>query len=201
MIRSTAINIATPAAGIAPPSGVVDDDVERAAVVSGGFDCFYDLVLRGQQERHRVEVSGPGVCDRRDPVDARNDAVGRVEHTSQEVHDGRQDDQQHDRYSDPLEDHRGLLSATTAAFLAIPGRAPVITSNWALIALTAGSSGRRCSASTPSRAPASVASPREASSRSTRILVSAPASTITTTSASSTVRITSRVMPHHRTRR
>ena len=36
----------------------------------------------------------------------------------------------------------------------MPGSAPRMISNWALIALTAGSSGRRCSASTPSSAAA-----------------------------------------------
>ena len=58
----------------------------------------------------------------------------------------------------------GLLSATTAAFAAIPGIAPTMTSNWALIAWTAGSSGRRCSDSTVSSAPASVARSSEADS-------------------------------------
>ena len=43
----------------------------------------------------------------------------------------------------------------------MPGRAERITSNWALIAFTAGSSGRRCSASTPSSAPERVARPSE----------------------------------------
>ena len=90
---------------------------------------------------------------------ARQDAV-------QQVHDDRQQDDQQDRVSDPLERHCGLLSATIAAFAAIPGIAPRITSNCALIALTAGSSGRRCSDSTPSSAPASVASFFEVDSRS-----------------------------------
>ena len=85
----------------------------------------------------------------------------RVEHAAQQVHDDRQDDEQQDDVSDPPEGHRGLLSATTAALLAIPGSAPRMTSNWALIALTAGSSGRRCSASTPSSAVPSVARPSE----------------------------------------
>ena len=51
----------------------------------------------------------------------------------------------------------------------MPGMAPMITSNWALIAFTAGSSGRRCSASTPSSAVDSVASPFEIDSSRRRI--------------------------------
>ena len=43
----------------------------------------------------------------------------------------------------------------------MPGSAPRMMSNCALIAVTAPSSGRRCSASTPCRAEASVASPAE----------------------------------------
>ena len=60
---------------------------------------------------------------------------------------------------DPPEGHRGLLSATTAALAPMPGSADRMMSNWALIAFTAGSSGRRCSDSTVSSASASVARP------------------------------------------
>ena len=45
-------------------------------------------------------------------------------------------DEQHD-VADPPERHRGLLSATIAALRAMPGSAPRMTSNCALIALTA----------------------------------------------------------------
>ena len=46
-------------------------------------------------------------------------------------------------------------------------------SNWALIAVTAGSSGRRCSDSTPSSAPPSVARFLEIDSRRSRTTISA----------------------------
>ena len=69
----------TPAAGIVcPPSArVVDDHVERAAVVGDRLDRLLDLLLRGQQQRHRVEVLGPGRGARRDPVDAGDDRLAR----------------------------------------------------------------------------------------------------------------------------
>src|SRR6202044_664628 len=92
---------------------------------------------------------------------AGDNALGGIEHAAEQVDDHWENHQQQDGVSDPPEDHRGLLSATIAALLAIPGRAPRMMSNCALIALTAPSSGRRCSDSTPCRAVDSVASPSE----------------------------------------
>src|SRR4029077_3262357 len=118
---------------------------------------------------------------------ARDDAPRSVEHAAEQVDDDRHDDDEQDDVSDPPEDHRGLLSATTAALRAIPGSAPRITSNCPLIAVTAPSSGRRCSDSTPCNAPASAASPPEIDSRRLRTMISAAASTATTTTASTTL--------------
>ncbi len=61
--------------------------------------------------------------------------------------------------------------------------APVMISNCALIASTAGPSGARCSASTPSSAPDRVARPEEIESSRRRISISASARTATTTTA------------------
>src|SRR6185503_9978539 len=105
-----------------------------------------------------------------------------VEHAlEQEDHD-RQHDERDDDGDDP--GHRGLLSATMAALAPMPGSADRMMSNCALIALTAGSSGFRCSFSTISSAPASVASPVEMLRRRVRTSISAAASTTTTTTAS-----------------
>src|SRR2546421_84705 len=56
MIRTTATIMTTPAAGIVPPSRVVDDPVERAAVVGGRLDRPDDLLLGGQEQRDGVQV-------------------------------------------------------------------------------------------------------------------------------------------------
>src|SRR6185436_12193069 len=109
----------------------------------------------------------------------------------QEVDHDRHDDDQQDDVADPPDGHEGLLSATMAAFAAMPGSAPRIVSNWALIALTDGSSVRRCSDSTISSAPASVASVSEVECRRRRTSISAAASTATTTTASRMLRTTS----------
>src|SRR4029077_15408000 len=126
---------------------------------------------------------------------AGDDAPGGGEDAVEQIDDDRHDDEQQHDVPDPPEDHRGLRSATTAAFLAIPGSAPRMTSNWALIAFTAGSSGRRCCDSTPCKAPASVASPSEIRVRPRRTSISATASTSTTTAASRTLRRARRWVP------
>ena len=83
----------------------------------------------------------------------------RVQHAAEQVDDDGKHDDEQDDVPDPPEGHRGLRSATIGGLAAIPGSAPRMTSNWALIALTAPSSGRRCSDSTPCSAEPSVASP------------------------------------------
>src|SRR5664279_945617 len=183
---------------------VVEDDVERAAVVRDSRDRLGHLVLRRQQQHCGVEIlrarSG-GLCD---PLHAGNDAPRGVQHRAEQIHDDRKDHCEQDDVSDPPEDHFGLLSATIAAFLAIPGSAPRMMSNCALIALTAPSSGRRCCDSTPSSADASVASPSEILVRPRRTSISAAASTSTTPAASTTLKKASAwvvLMPHHRSRR
>src|SRR5712691_562676 len=184
-------------------ASVVEDDVEGAAVVRDSRDRLGHLVLRRQQQRRGVEVLRPRGRHLCDLLHAGDDALGGVQHTAEQVHDDRQDHREQDDVSDPPEDHRGLLSATIAALPAIPGNAPRMVSNCPLIALTAPSSGRRCSDSTPSSAVASVASPAEILVRPLRTSISATASTSTTPAASTTVRRTSAcvlLMPH-RTRR
>ena len=159
--RRTAMIITTPAAGIAhAPFRVVEDHVERAAVVGRRLDRLDHLVLRREQQRQRRRgrPSRPRRC-RRSESHAGHDRVGGVEHAAQQV-----------------DDHRQRRRAAGSRRRSIPGSsrpplgddrrlggdprqsAATITSNCALIALTAGSSGRRCSDSTPSRASASVAS-------------------------------------------
>ena len=130
----------------------------------------------------------------------RGDAPGGVaDALEQDDHDGEYDEEQH-KVPDPPERHRGLRSATMAALRAISGSAPRITSNWWLIALTAPSSGRRCSASTPSSAVPSVPSPREIAISRRRISISASARTATTTAARMTASATW-VLIARRTRR
>src|SRR4051794_27073079 len=119
-----------------------------------------------------------------DPVDARDDRLRLAEHAVEQVDHDRQDDREEHDVADPPERHDGLLWATIAALAAMPGSAPRIVSNCALIAVTAGSSGRRCSASTLSSAPLSVARSSEISCRPWRTRISATASTATTTTAS-----------------
>src|SRR5215207_4033126 len=167
---------------------VVDDHVEGGAVARHHLDRCLHVRLRREQQRHGVEVFRPGPCGRRDAPHARNDAAGGVEHALQQIHDHGQDHCKQEYVADPPEGHRGLLSATTAALAAIPGIAPTMTSNWALIALTAGSSGRRCSDSTVSRASASVVRPLDVDSRRARMRIRATATTATATIASRTLR-------------
>src|SRR6478609_629349 len=189
--------ITTPAAGISSSSlvRVVEDYVERAAVVCDSRDRLRDLILGRQEQRACVEVVRPGRGRHADPRDARDDALCGLEDAPQQKDDhGQEHDEEHD-VADPPEDHPGLRSATIAALRAMPGRAPRMTSNWALIAVTAPSSGRRCSDSTVSSAPASVARPIEMLVSRPQTTISATASTATTTTASSTLRRTRRCVP------
>src|SRR4051794_22224064 len=171
-------------------TGVVQDHVERAAVRGDARDRLTDLRLRREQQRRGVEVAAAGLRGPRDPVDARHDRPGLPEDAVEQEHDHRHDDEQEHQVEDPPEGHDGLRSATIAALAPMPGSAERITSNWALIACTAGSSGRRCSDSTPSSAPASAARPSEAFFRPRRTSISAAASTATTTTASRMERAT-----------
>src|ERR1039457_3930073 len=173
------MSMTTPAAGIVSLSSVVEDHVERAAVVRDSRDRLGHLVLRRQQQRGGVKILRPRGCHLRYFIDAGDDALGCLQHATQQVHDHRHDhDEQHD-VTEPPEDHRGLLSATIAALRAIPGSAPRMVSNCALIALTAPSSGRRWSDSTACNADASVARPAETLVRRLRTSISATASTAT----------------------
>src|SRR3990170_6850701 len=184
-------------------SRVVEDHVEGAAVVRDSRDRLGCLVLRRQQQRGGVEVLRPRSRHLCDLLHAGDDALGCIQHGAEQVHDDRKDDREQDDVSDPPEDHRGLLSATTAALPAIPGSAPRMMSNCPLIALTAPSSGRRCWDSTPWSADASVASPSEILVRPLRTSISATASTSTTPAASTTLRRASAcvLLIFHRTRR
>src|SRR6201999_4218647 len=130
-------------------------------------------------QRHRVEVRRPGVRGAGDPVHAGDDRGGGHEHPAQQVDDHREQDDQQDHVTDPLEGHDGLLSATIAALAAMPGRAPVMIANCALIASTAGLSGARWPDSTPSSASASVASVVEVKARLARVSRGPPAGTTT----------------------
>src|SRR3989337_410787 len=170
------------------PSGVVEDHVEGATVVRDSRDRLGHLVLRRQEQRGGIEVLRPRGRRAGDLLHAGNDALGGVQDAPEQVYDHRKHDREQDEVSDPPEDHRGRLSATIAAFVAIPGSAPRMMSNCALIALTAPSSGRRCSASTPCSAVASVASPSEILVSPLRTSISATASTSTTPAASTTLR-------------
>src|SRR4051794_17599746 len=134
-MRTTATMRTTPAAGIPSSSRVVDDHVERAAVVGDTFDCLDDLVLRCQQERHGVEVGRSAPRGVADPAGARDDCACLAENAAEQDHHDRRDDEQQHEVADPPERHRGLLSATTAALLAMPGSALRMMSNCALIAL------------------------------------------------------------------
>src|SRR5918994_4169713 len=163
--------VTTPAAGMSGLLSVVEDHVERAAVAGHARDRLADLVLRGQQERHGVEVVRAGGRRTSDLAHARDDALRRVQYAGEQDDHHHEDDEQDD-VADPPECHRGLLSATIAALRPIPGSAPRMTSNCWLIALTAGSSGRRCSASTVSSAEPSMARPSEIRSRPRRTSIS-----------------------------
>src|SRR3954452_1541703 len=193
----------TDATGMLPLARVADDHVERAAVAGDPRDRLRDLILRRQQERRGVEVLRPGRRRLLHALHARDDAPRSREHAVQEIDDDGEDDDQQGERPDPPENHRGLRSATTAALRAMPGRAPRMISNWALIAVTAPSSGRRCSSSTPSSAVASVASPMDTRASRCRTTISAPASTTITTIASATVSSARSVVPlmRHRTHR
>src|SRR3990172_9405924 len=169
-------------------SRVVEDHVEGAAVVRDSRDRLGCLLLRRQQQRGGIEVLRPRGRHLCDLLHAGDDALGGVQHTAEQVHDDRKHDREQDDVSDPPEDHFGLLSATIAALPAIPGSAPRMMSNCALIALTAPSSGRRCCDSTPCSAVASVARPSEILVRPLRTSISATASTSTTPAASTTLR-------------
>src|SRR3990172_2276019 len=184
-------------------SSVVEDHVEGATVVRDSRNGLGHLVLRRQQQRGGIKVLRPRSRRPRDLLHAGNDHLGGVQHAAEQVHDDRKHHREQDEVSDPPEDHRGLLSATIAALLAIPGSAPRMMSNCSLIALTAPSSGRRCSDSTPCSADASVASPSEILVRPLRTSISATASTSTTPAASTTLRRTSAsvLLIFHRTRR
>src|SRR5579862_3772366 len=142
-IRTTAMIMTTPAAGIVYLLGVVEDHVERAAVVGRRLDRLDDLLLRRQEQRHRVEVRRGGCGRVRDLARARHDAVGGPEHAVQQVDDDGEHDHEQHGVADPLEGHAGLpsagadaapagsgrRSATTLALAAIPGNALRITSN------------------------------------------------------------------------
>src|SRR3954454_8680549 len=196
----------TPAAGMATSasSRVVQDHVERAAVVGYALNRLEHLVLGRQQQRRGVEILRTRAGRVADLRDARDNRPCLPEHAGQEPHDDRQHDEEQHEVADPPERHRGLRSATIAALRAIPGSALRITSNWALMALTAGSSGRRCSASTDVNAEPSVASPLEIDCRRRRTSISATASTAITTTASKTLSSTRRwvvLMRHLRSHR
>ena len=167
-------SMTTPAAGIslAPYSRVVEDHVERAAVVRDSRDRLRRPgPASSAAARRRRGPSTPRPRPSAICLHARDDALARRSSTPlQQVRrrpaatTSEQDD-----VADPPEGHRGLRSATIAALRAIPGSAPRMMSNCALIAVTAPSSGRRCSASTPcergrraSRAPRRSASGRGA---------------------------------------
>src|SRR6187455_2321789 len=162
-----------------PPSSlrVVEYYVEGAAVVCDSGNSLRDLILRRQQQHRGVEVLRARLRHLGDLAHARHDALRCVEDAAKQIDDDRKDDREQDDVPDPPEGHRGLLSATIAALRAIPGSAPRMTSNCALIAVTAPSSGRRCSDSTPCSAAASDASPAEMFIRPLRTRISATAST------------------------
>src|SRR5262249_28055792 len=190
-------------ASLSPPSRVVEDHVERSAVIGGRLDCLDHLVLGRQQQPDRIEILRSRFGAGSDRLDTGHDRVGRVEHASQQVDHNGEHDYEQNHVTDPLEDHLGLPSATTDAFFAIPGSALTITSNWALIGLTASCSGRRCSDSTVPSADASVASFSEVDSSLVRTRISAAASTAMITIASRTLRIVRDVelIPDPRSRR
>src|SRR5262249_20530605 len=172
---------------------VVEDDVERAAVAGDPRDRLADLVTRRQEQCGRVEVLRPRRRRALDLVDALHDAAAGAEDPHQQVEHDRQHEHEECDIGDPPEGHRGLLSATIAAFRPIPGSAPRMMSNWALIALTDGSSGRRCSASTISSAPPSVASPSAIASSRSFTAYRPAASTRTTMNPSTYVSVASSV--------
>src|SRR4029453_19488392 len=92
-----------------------------------------------EQERRGVEVLRPRARGVPDLAEARDDAFGLLQDAVEQVDDHRQDHREQHNVADPPEGHCGLLSATIAALEAMPGSAPRMMSNWALIALTAGS--------------------------------------------------------------
>src|SRR4051812_39171582 len=119
-MSTTATSITAPAAGISGLLGVVEDHVERAAVLGDAGDRPADLVLRREQQRGSVEVARSGGGCSRDPLHARDDALRRGEHAVEQVDHDRQDRDEEEDVPDPPERHRGLLSATTAALEAMP---------------------------------------------------------------------------------
>src|SRR5215204_1911780 len=83
-MRTIRAMVTTPAAGISALLGVVEDHVERAAVVADDRDGLTDLLLRGEEQRRGVEVLRAlegGVGDR---ADARDDAPGGLENAAEE---------------------------------------------------------------------------------------------------------------------
>src|SRR5262249_53900121 len=120
-----------------------------------------------------------------------DDRARLLEHAAEQDGDDRRDDEDQDHVADPVERHRGRLSATSAAFFAMPGSALRMMSNCALIALTAGSSGRRCSSSTVDNATARAARFADVVASRLRTSMSATATTATTTMASRTLSSTS----------
>src|SRR4051812_36728442 len=134
-MRTTATSITAPGAEIAATTvipllfRVVDDRVERAAVVRDSRHRLAHLLARPDEHGRGVEVLRSRGRDVGDPADARDDAPGRAEHAVQQVHDHRKDHDEEYYVADPPEGQRGLLSATIAALRAIPGRAPRMMSN------------------------------------------------------------------------
>src|SRR5687767_14646108 len=116
---------------------VVEYYVEGAAVVCDAGDGVRHMLLSRQQQCGGVEVLRARGRDLGDLLHAGDDARGGAEHAAEQVDDDREHDDQQGHVADPPERHRGLLSATIAALLAIPGSAPRMTSNWPLIAVTA----------------------------------------------------------------
>ena len=133
---------------------VVDDHVERAAVARRPPRPFARpdpaSSAGARWRRDPCDPAAAAACDR---VHARDDAPrGASARRAAGTTTTREDHHEQDDRADPPERHCGLLSATIAALRAMPGSAPRMMSNWALIALTEPSSGRRCCASTPSSA-------------------------------------------------
>ena len=153
---------------------VIEDHVQGAAVVGDARNRLGHLVLGGQKQRGGVEVLRSGRRGLGDRVGRWGRCSGRLEACRSAGRSRPAEARPAGGcVADPAERHRGLLSATIAALRAIPGSALRMMSNWALIALTAGSSGRRCSVSTPSSAPASVARPAEMRARPRETTISA----------------------------
>src|ERR1044072_3593793 len=166
---------------------VREGDVERAPVVGNRADDLADVVLRRQQQHHRVQVLRSGLGDAIDRVDPRHDALRRPEDALEQASE--QEERAHeDEVHDPQIDHDQppvALRTTSAAFAAIPGRTPAMTCSGPLMASTQPFRPRRCCASTVASAPPRSPSPFEMMIRRLRTWFS-PMAKITTSNAAST---------------